>query len=394
MTELLKTTPLIKKHEEADARLVDFSGWRMPVQYPTGIIQEHLATRLTGGLFDVSHMGRFLISGPDALAFCRHALTNDAALLAPGQSQYTLLADTDGTAIDDAYLYRPSETEFLLVVNAGNLSKDWRHLRALSDDFTVSLTDISVETAMIAVQGPVSGQALARVFAGQPLPSARNEVSRALYQGHTAQVSRTGYTGEPIAFEIILPAERAEAFWDECVRQGVIPVGLGARDTLRLEAGLPLYGHEFGTAPDGTPIPIFTSPLARFGVKLSADRPDFFGGGALAEQVASPPHRVIRPFSVTGKGIARAGCEVYHQGQPVGWVTSGTMVPYWKTPGAAEDGHATRALGLAWVNRSIVPGDAIECDVRGKMIPGVIAKTHLNNRRPPFAIPVLSDENP
>lgn len=391
MTKPLKTTPLIEKHQAAKARLVDFSGWNMPVQYPTGIIREHLQTRLTGGLFDVSHMGRFLISGPGALAFCRHALTNDAALLVPGQSQYTLLAAADGTAIDDAYLYQPSGTEYLLVVNAGNLAKDWAHLLALSDSFDVILADISAKTAMLAVQGPESANVISRLFTGPSAPAQRNEVARMTYQGRTAQVSRTGYTGEPIAYEVILPAEAAECLWDDCVRLGMTPVGLGARDTLRLEAGLPLYGHEFGTAPDDTPFPIFACPLARFGVKLTADRPDFHGGKALAEQVETPPARVIRPFCVTGKGIPRAGCEVFHHGQSIGWVTSGTMVPYWKTPGVAEDGHATRAIGLAWVNRSISSGDQVAFDVRGKMIPGVIVKTHLNNRRAPFAMPVLSD---
>lgn len=391
MENSLKTTPLIEKHQAADARLVDFSGWNMPVQYPTGILKEHLQTRLTGGLFDVSHMGRFLISGPDKLAFCRYALTNDAALLVPGQSQYTLLAAADGTAVDDAYLYCPSEAEFLLVVNAGNLTKDWRHLQTLGESFDVTLTDISAETAMLAVQGPESAQVISQLFTGPAAPAQRNDVARMTYHGHTAQVSRTGYTGEPIAFEVILPAEAAACLWDDCVRLGMIPVGLGARDTLRLEAALPLYGHEFGTAPDGAPIPIFACPLARFGVKITDDRPAFFGGEALAAQVQSPPDRVIRSFAVTGKGIARAGCEVFHQGQSIGWVTSGTMVPYWKTPGVAEDGHATRAIGLALIDRSVSVGNEVEFEVRGKKIPGVIVKTHLNNRRPPFALPVLSD---
>lgn len=391
MTQTLKTTPLISRHQAANARLVDFSGWLMPVQYPTGIIREHLNTRLTGGLFDVSHMGRFLISGPDKLAFCRYALTNDAALLVPGQSQYTLLAADDGTAIDDAYLYCPSETEYLLVVNAGNLRKDWQHLKNLSAPFDVTVTDISSKTVMLAVQGPASAQVIADLLTGASVPAKRNEVARMSYRGHTVQVSRTGYTGEPVAFEVIFPAEAADEFWDACVRLGMAPVGLGARDTLRLEAGLPLYGHEFGDAPDGTPIPIFASPLARFGVKMTPGRPDFFGGKALADQVASPPARVIRAFRVTGKGIPRAGCEVFHQDKSIGWVTSGTMVPYWKTPGVDADGHATRALGLAWINRSAAIGDELAFNVRGKLIPGTLVKANLNNRRPPYAMPVVSD---
>lgn len=397
-------TPLHAWHVGAGARMVDFSGWEMPVHYPRGIIHEHLTVRRHGGLFDVSHMGRFRLRGPEALDFLRFALTNDASLLDPGKSQYTIIADDDGFAVDDAYLYRWTDDEYILIVNAGNLTKDWNYLRKLAKAFDVELADLSPATAMIAVQGPGSDAVLGRILEGAPPPAGRNHLAVMSWQGTSVQVGRTGYTGEPVGCEIISPAAIARELWEAFVASGMEPIGLGARDTLRLEAGLPLYGHEFGVDPEGGNIPVFACPLARFAVKLPTDRPPFVGGKALERQLAALkaesrgaaalPRRISH-FLLDGRGIAREKTPVFHQGRQVGWVTSGTMVPYWimPAPGEFPDDKATglRAIGLALLDCGL-PADAeLEFVIREKPVPGHIVPAHLNNRGGQFALPIIDN---
>jgi len=395
-----KVTPLHPWHVAAGGKIVDFSGWQMPVNYAGGIIHEHLETRRSAGMFDVSHMGRFAISGPDALKFLRYALTNDAALLAKNTSQYTIIPDEDGCAVDDCYLYRWRADEYLLVVNAANTQKDWSYLQALAGTSDVHITDRTAETVMIAVQGPRSAEMLGGLLSGELPAARRNALSTMQWHGQAVQVGRTGYTGEPVGFEIITGIEEGPELWRALSELGVEPVGLGARDTLRLEAGLPLYGHEFGIGPDGKPIPIFSSSLARFAVKLSPDREHSLGHPALLRQmvraqgdVDDDPLYRIRPFVLTGKGIARAGTAVLRDGEPVGWVTSGTMVPYWLPPEQRESPRLTetgmRALGLALVDPSVVPGDTLQFVIRGREVEGQAVARNLDTRHPPYAIPVL-----
>jgi len=384
----MKQTVLHSIHVASGARLVDFSGWHMPVQY-TGILAEHLATRRRAGLFDVSHMGRFAVSGPEALLFLRRALTNDAAKLVPGRAQYTLLANDRGGAIDDAYLYRFCAGEYLLVVNAGNRDRDWAHLSELAADCDVQLIDRSDELAMVSLQGPLAEDLLADLIG--PLPGERrNDCGPCQYAGHELLVMRTGYTGEPVCLELAVPNELAGDLWQQLVAAGATPVGLGARDTLRLEAALPLYGHEFGTDADGNEIPIFSCPLAKFGVDLADPARQFVGREALAHQIVQGTPRRLRKLVLTDKGIARAGARVVLAGREVGVVTSGTMVPYWQFgDGVPGEGTGKRALALALLDREIPSEAAVAVQVRSREIAARIVPRFLNNRTGRHAVPEL-----
>ena len=341
MEQLLKTV-FYEKHVSLGAKMVEFGGWNMPVQYETGIVQEHLNTRKQAGLFDVSHMGRFIVGGPDALDFLQHVLTNNAAALEIEESQYTMLQDKSGGAIDDAYLYRFMEEEYLLVVNASNREKDWQHLLGFKEKFgRVRIEDRTRQLCMLSLQGPKSKEILSGIMDAGRLPEPlRNSLSTVQICGSRVFVARTGYTGEPICFELFADSQNALKIWDLLVQKGALPVGLGARDTLRLEAGLPLYGHELGLDPQGNPIPIFVCNLARFAVSFSPLKGEFVGKRALFRQfkafkkivdrdydLIEDLPRLIQPIELQDKGIARAGASVYSGGKPVGFVTSGTMVP-------------------------------------------------------------------
>jgi len=404
MASLLRTV-LYQRHVELGAQIVEFGGWEMPVQYPAGILAEHLATRSQAGLFDVSHMGRFIIRGRDALAFLQHALTNNAAALEPGQSQYTLLADQMGGAVDDAYLYRFVEDAFLLVVNAANREKDWHHLEALQSKFKdVLMEDHTRKIAMISLQGPLSKEIISDLLGPQALGDPqRNALSTAEYNGHPVWLGRTGYTGEPLCFELFIPVETATAIWDALLDRGAQPIGLGARDTLRLEAGLPLYGHELGDDPEGRPIPIFAISLARFAVSFSPLKGDFMGKQALQKQyealqtiidqrqgdISALPRR-IRTVELIDKGIARAGARIFHQGVPAGHITSGTMVPQWHFEGRGLQSKMTRetrrrAVGLALIDSRIPDAAEIQIEVRGKRLRAGVMPYLMRSEAPPLA---------
>ncbi len=407
-----KRTPFYANHRAAQARMVDFAGWSMPIQYPAGILAEHLATRKACGLFDVSHMGRFGIRGAGALPFLRHVLTNDVAALPLGCSHYTILSDEAGGAIDDAYLYRFVDHEYLLVVNAANKDKDWAHLEEHADGFAdVVMEDLTPRYAMLAVQGPASEAILNGLVEDGALPEpGRNHLSRARLCDAEVRVARTGYTGEPVCFELFLPTDAGEGIWDALVSRGAEPVGLGARDTLRLEAGLPLYGHEFGIDPEGRPIPILACPAARFAVCLDESRGDFVGRAALARQMRALdgfrrgdrsglevlPRR-IRPLTLLGRGVARAGDAVVRDERVVGYVTSGTMVPYWhyRREGAQvvlQETHGLRAVALALIDSRMGPDERVHVRVRNRLIEAMIVRRNLENRNGPVSYAVLPDE--
>jgi aminomethyltransferase len=401
----LKRTVLYDCHIESGGRLVDFAGWQMPVQYPGGILREHLETRRSAGLFDVSHMGRFEIRGPGAMEFLRGVLTNDAAKLPTGQAQYTLLANENGGAIDDAFLYRFWEDRWLLVVNASNAPKDWDHL-VLQAKATgsVQLKDVSGQMAMIALQGPRSEGILEGILNDGRLPEGkRNSLGWAVIAGTEALVGRTGYTGEPVCFELFVQAVSAGKVWRILKEKGAVPVGLGARDTLRLEASLPLYGHEYGRDFDGHEIPIMACPTARFGVDLNDPERRFIGREAIERQSAGVAKRIFA-VRILDKGIARAGAAVFYGGREAGRLTSGTMVPYWVTKAPtcpAHCGHGSgwedhfsgetgqRAVGLALLDGSLGPGMEIEIDNRGRRLGAVIVKRNLDNRAGPFTFAVI-----
>ncbi len=411
MSELSRTV-FHDRHVQLGAKMVDFAGWEMPIQYPGGIVQEHLATRREAGLFDVSHMGRFAVRGTGALPFLQHVLTNNGAALEVGQSQYTIIPNQTGGAIDDAYLYRFVEDEYLLVVNAANREKDWKHFQSILPDFLeAELTDRTEELAMVSLQGPRAKDILSSLLEAGDLPEpARNSLSSVTIGGTKILIARTGYTGEPLCFELFIPRPGAGGIWDLLLEKGAVPIGLGARDTLRLEAGLPLYGHEFGTNPEGKEIPIFAVGLANVAVSFSPLKGDFIGREALRRQwearrlirkegdfsrIADLP-RFIRPVAVTGRGIARPGNPVFRGENPVGFVTSGTAVPKWKWEGEGlesrlVDEKETRAIGLALVDSDLRKGDEIEIESRGKRIAAVIVPYHMRSEAPPFARPIRYD---
>jgi len=410
MESRLKTV-IHDQHVKLGAQMVEFGGWNMPIQYRTGIVQEHLATRNHAGIFDVSHMGQIYISGPSALAFLQHVLSNNAAGLEVGESQYTIIPNEQGGAIDDAYLYRFVPDQYLLVVNASNREKDLAHFHTILAHFPdVQLIDNTANMAMISLQGPGSRDILASVMDSGHFPEPmKNRLSTATLKGIPTWISRTGYTGEPLGFELFIPGHAAPVLWDLLIESGTCPAGLGARDTLRLEAGLPLYGHELGLDETGNDIPVFSLPLSRIAVSFSDLKADFIGRSALFRQfqalkliidrnyssIQDLP-RMIFPLALTDKGVIRSGCQVYQGNKPVGYITSGTMVPYQKVAGQGMLSKLTsekgmRSIGLALLNSDLCEGDVLNVDIRGKMAQAVIVPYHLRSEAPPFARPILYD---
>lgn len=309
----LQRTPLFDEHRALGARLVPFAGFSMPVQY-VGVIAEHMAVREAVGVFDVSHMGEFEIRGPDALAFLNWALTNDAAKLRVGRAQYTMLPNDRGGLVDDVYLYRPVDGQYQLVVNASNVAKDWRRLNALAANFDVTLTDRSDETALLAVQGPQAETLLQPLVTASLAAMRKNDVLNTSFQGSPVLLARTGYTGED-GFEVFCNPGAAVEVWRVLLAAGAAPCGLGARDTLRLEAGFPLYGHEF--SDDLNPL---ETP---FGFAIKLGKP-FVGREAMRER---PLERRLMGLVLDARGVPREGFAVSDQYGEVAVTTSGTLNP-------------------------------------------------------------------
>lgn len=376
MSDNPRKTVFHSRHVALGATMMDFAGFEMPLRYPGGIIEEHMAVRTGAGVFDVSHMGRFVIAGPGALPLLRYGLSNDAALLNVGTAHYTMIPTETGGAVDDVYLYRTDENEFMLVGNAANHEKDLAMLGELSARFGgVSTGDVSGKLAMLALQGPASQDVLLKLAEAGQLPAPkRNLLSRVQLEGAEVIVSRTGYTGESTAFELFMPAEAAGAVWDALTKAGARPAGLGARDTLRLEAGLPLYGHELGVDVEGNEIPIFALKHAKYAVNFDDGTRDFVGRRALETQAASL-RRGIVPLAVRGRAAARAGAVVYDApegGNRIGWVTSGTVVPH-----RAGDKTVLRAVALALVDSGLKAGETVFVEVRRRRLEAKLVRRHL-----------------
>ena len=371
--------------------MVDFAGWQMPIQYHDGIIAEHLWTRKYAGIFDVSHMGRITFAGTGTVDFLQYVLTSDASSLPIGKSQYCMIPTPTGGAVDDAYLYRFVEDQYLLVVNASNKDKDIAHFQQYLQNFPdVVMTDESSNLAMIALQGPESEQVLTAIAQTDALPApGRNNLKVMTIAGKDVFVARTGYTGEPVCFELMAPADIAAEIWNAMLTAGAKPIGLGARDTLRLEAGLPLYGHELGTDIDGSEIPIFTCPLAKFAVSFSPDKGDFLGKDSIAAQPGSVK-RTVRQILLTGKGIARQSAKVLCNDKPIGYITSGTMVPYWHhESGSLTDDSSQRALALAMIDSDVKIGTSIQIDIRGRLIDAIVVPKNMDNKNGKYSLAVL-----
>ena len=366
----LERTPLYETHRALGAKMMPFGGFEMPVQY-SGILDEHRAVREAAGLFDVSHMGEVLVHGPHAFDFVQHLVTNDAGTLYDGRAMYTVMCRADGGAVDDLLVYRLAEDRYLLVINASNIEKDLAHIRAQHEAFegNVEVEDQSAATALLALQGPKAfeiAQAVTDVPVGdikyyhfvQPEPGAFLGCERAI-------LSHTGYTGEK-GLEIYCEPERAEAVWNALMEageeHGLQPAGLGARDTLRLESGYCLYGHELTEE---------TTPLeAGLGwvTKLGTD--DFVGKRAIAAQKEQGVPRKLIGFVMDERGIPRQGYAITDaDGEPVGEVTSGSQSPL-----------LGQGIGLGFVPNDPAftePGSAIGIAVRGKILPATVKK-------PPF----------
>ena len=332
--------------------MVAFGGWDMPLEY-TGITAEHLAVRSSAGLFDVSHMGEIEIAGRDALAAVQQISSNDASTLQPGQAQYSGLLTPDGTFVDDVVVYRLKADHFLLVVNAANVVKDYNwiaeHIAGAGDAIAV---DASSRYALLAVQGPAALNAV------QPLTGvALSSISRYWFAhgevaGVRATISRTGYTGED-GFEIFVPPQSADRVWQAVLESGqsdgLVPCGLGARDTLRLEAALRLYGTDIDETT--------TALESGLGWIVGWQKSDFIGAAALRAQKAAGVSRRMVGFALTDPGIARHGYDVYAADAKIGVVTSGTQTPFLK-----------KAIGLAYVPATLAAvGTEIAVDIRGRM---------------------------
>ncbi len=404
----LKRTQLYDTHVEAGATMVDFGGWEMPIQYPDGIIKEHLYTRSKCSLFDVSHMGRLLVEGSQNLEFLQHVVTSNVAGLELGKAQYCIIQDENGCAVDDAYLYRFEEDRYMIVVNASNTDKDIEHFKKYIGDFDCTLRNITSDWASIAVQGPESKNLLMKLNDGNPLTEPmKNSLGIVKLEGHEALVATTGYTGEPLGFEVYVHSEDAKWLWNRLIEFGARAAGLGARDTLRTEAMMPLYGHEMGVDHDGNPIPIYAVSLAKFSVSFNESKGDFVGKEALAKQKEtferilnrdfsdmSAVPRSVKPITLLGRGVMRAGMPIYKGEKHIGWVTSGTMIPYFVTEGEGIDTIITektakRAIGICYVDSDTLEDDKVEVDIRGKRVEAVIPARHMSTLAPPYAHPLI-----
>jgi aminomethyltransferase len=349
----LKKTPLHARHRALGARMVEFGGWDMPVEYG-GISDEHLAVRTRAGLFDVSHMGEIEIAGKDALAAVQLITSNDASRLADHQIQYSALTTPDGTFVDDVLTYRLNGEHFMLVVNASNIIKDFNWIAGrVGDAGDAVAVNTSSRYALIAVQGPAA-LGILQSLTGVPLGEMKyywfttGEVAAV-----RATISRTGYTGED-GFEIFVPPATAERVWDALLRagqaDGLVPAGLGARDTLRLEAGMRLYGNDMDETT--------TVLEADLGWIVGWKKPDFLGAEVLRRQKAEGVGRKLVGFEVLDRGIARHGHDVFLNGDKAGVVTSGTQTPFLK-----------KSIGMAYVPAaSATPGTEFEIDCRGRRL--------------------------
>jgi aminomethyltransferase len=357
----LEKTPLHAEHEALGGKMVPFAGFSMPVQYPAGIVKEHRAVRQAAGLFDVSHMGEFEVRGPDALDLIQHLLTNDASKLDVGQAQYTVLCQPDGTALDDCLVYR-FEDRYMVVVNAGNLDKDRAWFQRAASEFDVEFTDRSDGVGLLALQGPKAQSILAGLTSTDLDAIKFYRFAEGQVAGRDAVISRTGYTGED-GFELYLDAEDTVHVWRELLAagesDGLIPAGLGARDSLRLEVGYILYGNDLDERH--TPLE------ANLGWVVKLGKGDFIGSEALRRQKEEGPTEKLAGFVLKERGFPRQGYEIRVDGEPAGEVTSGVL------------SHSTgQGIGMGWLPAAAAkPGTVIEVVIRGRAIPAEVV-------RPPF----------
>ena len=358
----LRKTPLFEIHKSLGARIVPFAGWEMPVQY-SGVMDEHKAVREAAGLFDVSHMGELEIQGEDALDFVQLITTNDASKLSSGEAQYSLICYPDGGIVDDTLVYKISDDKYMLCVNASNVSKDFGWIKEqLKPGMDAGISDLSDSYALLALQGPRAVDILVSLAGDCAKKIKTFSFDFLTLCGEKAMVSRTGYTGED-GFEIFIAPEKAAELWTALMEKGepfgIKPIGLGARDTLRLEMKYTLYGND---------IDAHTTPLdANLGWVVKLDKDNFIGKDVLCGQRKQGVKNKLIGLLVEGKGIPRPGYEVFKDGKKVGHVTSGTMSP-----------SIGIGIAMAYLETDLCePGTAVDIMIRGK---AVMAKVV----RPPF----------
>ncbi len=358
-----KKTPLYETHIKYGGKMVSFGGYILPVQYETGVKKEHLAVRTTCGLFDVSHMGEIIVKGKDSLEFLNYILSNDYTNMKDGQVRYGILCNEKGGAIDDLLVYKKAEGDYLLVPNASNKDKDFewmeKHKRG-----RVEIKDESAKYGLLALQGPNAEKILTKLISKDEIPSKYYTAEFGCKLGDVVcMVSRTGYTGED-GFEIYMRAPMAPKVWEMLVEagndEGMIPCGLGARDTLRLEAGMPLYGHEMNEE-----LPIKAAGLG-FAIKM--DKKEFIGKEAILKQ--NELKQKLAGLKITGRGIAREQCNVYKEDKKVGITTSGTYLPYLK---------GAYALAIIDLEQADICTQ-LEVDVRGRRISAEVVKVPFYKR--------------
>jgi aminomethyltransferase len=373
------TTPTVRKtalnavHRQMGAKMVDFNGWDMPVEYPAsigaGIINEHMAVRNGVGIFDVSHMGDIRLAGPQALAAVQHISMNDAAKLAIGQAQYSALLYPQGTFVDDVIVHRLGEEEYLLVINAGTREKDFSWVRDNTREFDCAVEDLSDNFTQIAIQGPKGVNTLQKLTDADLSAVKFYWVTRGTVCGlKNILIARTGYTAED-GFEIYIPADERTSVrvWDEILASGkefgLVPCGLGSRNTLRLEGKLPLYGHEISDT-----INVWEAGLDRF---IKMEKPEFIGRDSLEKAKAAGVKRTLVGLEMTERGIARDGYKVLNgEGREIGYVTSGSPAPFLK-----------KNIALAYLPPEFaVVGSAVKVEIRGQGVGAQVVPTPFYKR--------------
>lgn len=348
----MNETPLHGIHIKSGAKMVSFGGWDMPVFY-SGINAEHKAVRTSAGLFDIGHMGAVKITGAKALDYLNRILTNDASRLNVGDSQYSMFLNKSGGVIDDIFVYRLPD-HFMLVINASNAGKDIEWMLKNNDE-KINIVDLKSDLTLVALQGPKAQEILQKLCKDDLKTIGHHKIIKSKISNIESLISRTGYTGED-GFEMFFNRSKAEMIWNQLIKLGVIPCGLGARDTLRLEAGMPLYGHEYneGLTPLETP---FT-----FAVKM--EKGDFIGKDHLISQREHGIHKKLVGIKMTEMGIPRQGYKIYKGNNVVGYVTSGTMSPTLGVP---------IGMGYVRIEYSEV-GNKLHLEIRNKMIAAEVVK--------------------
>ncbi len=362
--DVVKKTPLYDEHIKLGAKMVEFAGFNMPVQYK-GVIEEHLTVRTKVGIFDVSHMGEFRVKGKEAFDYVQYLTCNDVAKLSIKQVQYSAFTTEKGTVVDDLLVYKVNDDEYLLVVNAANIDKDFAHLSRFTDKFDMTLTNESDQTAQMAIQGPKAEDTMFKLFGDVVREMKYYWFDYVEFEGEKCLLSRTGYTGED-GFEIYCKPEIAAKIWQKILEAGkeygIEPCGLGARDTLRLEARMNLYGNDMDETT--------TVLEAGLGWICKLDKGDFLGREALLKQKEEGLKKKLYGFEMVEKGIPRHGYPVFHNGEEVGVVTSGSYAPYLK-----------KNIGLAYLPIELAKaGNEIEIGIRKKRAKAVTVKTPFYKR--------------